>query len=953
MAEAPEKMTKTLTKITVKIIFLPSWSLHSKVNLSRRKKIKGSIVKHHHIIRPGIFSGWHLNRAAPAVLLFFVILILSSCSTKKNSFTRRLYHNLTAHYNAYWNGNESFKEGVRTLEEEVKDNYTQVLPVFKYGSEQDAQSIYPNMDRAIEKASKVIQRHSMYFKRKEWVRWIDDSYLLIGKAYLYKKEYSSARRTFEFVTNRFDEEDSRYWAELWMARTFNQSEEFEKAESVLDNLNSSLRSGKTPSGLEKEFMQVYANFHILQQEYPEAIKYLQRAIELNNRKKVYNRLRFILAQIYQELGETQAAARLYQQVIRKNPPYEMAFNAKINLAKTYDAKSSNRSMIVKKLNKMLKDDKNEEYLDQVYFALADIYLKDNQLEKGIEYLRLSVAKSVANDFQKSLSSLKLAEIYFEQPDYTLSQAYYDTAMQFLPREFPNYEELTKKTGVLTDLITNLQVIQVQDSLQAMAEMPEEERNAIIDEIIKKVAEEEARKAEEERERQRTLSMLEQTNRQQNRNIQQSGGWYFYNPSAVSFGFTEFQKKWGRRKLEDLWRLSNKQIIPEYGQEEQLAANDSIPSDSTEVVVTDPKKREFYLQDLPLTEEKKAVSDSLIEYALYNIGYIYKDGLKDNLKSIEAFEELLEKFPEHKNRLQVYYQLYKNYEEVPDMEQAEYYQNLIVKNYPESDYAKIIIDPNYNLVLEAQRNAAKNLYMDTYRAFMDKQFYMVINNYNTAAEKYQESDLLSKFEFLKALSLGQVQNMDTLSASLEHLIETYPGSEIKPMAEEILSRLTRNDDGELVLAEEPVPEEFRENRKKKEEKSFSSVYNTDMEAVHFFLLLVDGNRVNINALKIRISDFNSKYFRTAGLKINSIIYQGDIQMITIGNFPNSVKALNYYNSISKNAYVTTPLENTEYKQMVITVDNYPIFYREKDADTYEKYFEKVYLGEDPDPEDGKE
>lgn len=898
---------------------------------------------------------WILNSGAAIFLLVMAISTLTSCSTKKNSFTRRVYHNLTAHYNAYWNGNESFKEGVRTIEQDVKDNYTNVLPVFKYGTESDAQSIYPNMDRAIEKASKVIQRHSMYFKRKEWVRWIDDSYLLIGKSYFYKKEFASARRTFEFVTNRFSKEESRFEAELWLARTYNQTGEFEKAESVLDNLNSSLKNGDAPSDIEKDFTRVYANFHILQQEYAEAIEYLQRAIELNRKKKDRNRLRFILAQIYQELGDTQAAAKLYNLVIRKNPPYEMAFNARINLAKTYDAKSSNRSAIVKQLNKMLKDSKNEEYKDQIYFALAEIYLKDKQEDQGIEYLVLSVASSVDNNFQKSVSSLTLADIYFKQPDYTLAQAYYDTAMQFLPQEFPNYEELTKKTAVLTELITNLQTIYVQDSLQDMAQMPESERNAIIDELIKTIAEEEARLAEEERERQRTLSMLEQTNRQQNRNIQQSGGWYFYNPSAVSFGYTEFQKKWGRRKLEDLWRLSNKQIIPDFGGEEgELAQADSLVSDSAAVVVTDPKKREFYLQELPLTEEKLAESNALIEQALYNIGYIYKDGLKDNEKSTETFEELIAKFPEHENKLQVYYQLYKNYDEIPDPEQAKYYQNLIVRDYPDSDYAKIIIDPNYNLVLEAQRNAAANLYEDTYSAFMNNQFYLVINNYNEAAEKYQESVLLSKFEFLKALSLGKVQNLDTLASSLEHLIGTYPESEVKPLAEDILSRLKRDESGELVLAEEPAGPDARKGDKEAGvEETFSSVYTANPEAVHFFMLLVDGSKTNINALKIRLSDFNSKYYRTAQLKINSIIFQGESQMITVGNFENSQKVMGYYNSLLENAYVTSPLEGTGHKTMVITVDNYPLFYREKDVDTYLKFFEKTYLNKESGSKKGKE
>lgn len=892
-----------------------------------------------------LFSG-HIVSALLGIIAFLIIATQFSCSTKKNSFTRRVYHNLTAHYNAYWNGNESFKEGLRTLDENVKDNYTMVLPVYKYGTKQDAQSITPNMDRAIEKASKVIQRHSMYFHRKEWVRWIDDSYMLIGKSYLYKKEFSSARRTFEFVTNRFSKEDSRYLAELWLARTYNQNEEFEKSESILDNLNKSIRNGNAPQKLEREFVMVYANFYILQQQYGDAIQYLERAIQLNSKKKNKNRLRFILAQVYQEIGELEKAADMYELVIRKNPPYEMAFNAKINLAKTYDAKSSNRSMIVKKLKKMLKDDKNEEYRDQIYYALAEIYLKDNQMEQGIEYLTLSVARSVSNDYQKSISSLKLAEIHFKQPEYSLAQAYYDTAMQFLPEDYPNYEELQKKTEVLTDLITNLQAIQVQDSLQRMAAMPEDERNAIIDKIIKKIAEEEARQAEMERERRQSLSMLEQTNRQQNRNMQRSGGWYFSNPQAVSFGFSEFSKKWGRRKLEDLWRLSNKKLTSFGDEGEEVAAADSTGADSTAVAMeTDPKKRDFYLQDLPMTEEQMAESNAVIEDALYNIGYIYKDGLKNNEKSTEAFEELIGKFPEHEHKLQVYYQLYKNYEAVPDQEKADYYKNLIVQDFPDSDYAKIIVDPNYNLVLEAQRNAASQLYENTYKAYKNNQYYLVINNYNEAATKYQESKLIPKFEFLKAMSLGKIQNLDTLASSLQMLVDSFPDNEVTPLAQDILARLRPDENGNMQLEDKPVTgtgDESSGETSGSDTEEFTTVYKTNKDAVHFFMALADASKTNINALKIRISDFNTKFFKTKQLKINSLVFQNDIQIITVGNFENAQQAMDYYDAIINNDYITSQLQNVDESAFTISVDNYPIFYREKNIEDYYKYFNKFYL-----------
>ena len=476
-------------------------------------------------------------------------------------------------------------------------------------------------------------------------------------------------------------------------------------------------------------------------------------------------------------------------------------------------------------------------------------------------------------------------------------------------------------------------------------MSDEDRNKIFDAIIKKIVEEEERQRQEEVERQRTLSVLEQNNRQQNRNMQQSGNWYFYNPSAVSMGYSEFIKKWGRRKLEDLWILSNKQIIADFGEAEgeETAAADSLATDTTAVAPeTDPKKREYYMQDLPLTEEKIAESNKMIEEALYNMGFIYKDGLKDNEKSIEVFEKLIERFPETEHGLQVYYQLYKNYEEVPDAEKANYYKNLIVKNYPDSDYAKIIIDPNYNLVLEAQRNAAKNFYEETYSAYKNNQYYLVINNYDEAVNKYPESSLIPKFEFLKALALGKVQNYDTLVSSLRQLVDSFPDSDVKPLAEDIISRFSHDEEGNLVLNENPVSDTVGQQGATQTEEVLNTPYTPDPNAVHFFLLLVDGTKTNINALKIRLSDFDSKYFRTKQLKINSIVFKDEVQMVTVGNFENAESAMTYYESIGKNPYVTAQFEGTDYDMMVITVDNYPIFYREKDVETYKKFFEKNYL-----------
>lgn len=872
-------------------------------------------------------------------LMFF--LLNTSCSTKRNTFTSRTYHNVTAYYNVYWNGNESFKDGVNELNKKVKDNYALVLPVFKYGTKQDAQSIYPAMDRAIEKSKKTILKHSMYFKRKEYVKAIDNSYLLIGKASLYKKDYPNAKRTFIYITDRFPKEPIKYEALVWLARTYIQSGEYEKAEAILDQLRKDIVTGKASEKLDKDIALVYADLFVTQGKYSTSIKHLQRSLETFKGKKVRNRLRFILAQIYQEMGDLQASSSLYQFILKKNPSYEMAINAKINLAKTYNSKTGGKSLILRKLNKLIKDSKNKEYLDQIYFAMADVHLKDNESEKAKEYLKLSVASSVSNNYQKAISSLVVAELFFNQPEYDLAQAYYDTAMQFLPENYPNYIDVKSKTETLTELITNLKTVNLQDSLQKLAGMSEAERNAVIDKIIKKIVEEEARKAEEERERQLSLSMLNQNSRNQgfNQNMgnnQQGGGWYFYNTSAISFGYTEFLKKWGRRKLEDNWRLSNKQMVMS---EEELAEGEIADSTSADTTKreSDPKKRETYLQDLPLTPEKITESNLLIEDALFDASVIYLDGLKDNEKAIETFEELIKRFPNTKYQLQTYYQLYKIYQQIGYSDQENFYKDLIVNNFPDSDYARLIIDPNYNLVLEAKNNAASNLYQLTYQAFIDNQYFTVINNANEAISKYEDKELLSKFLFLRAVSLGRAVNQDSLITGLTNVVEKYPQSEIKPLAQSILKRLGK--DGEIIEDEKKIDD----GQPAGSELTSTANYVYNEMATHFYTVVINTLDVNINALKVKISDFNQKFYSQNTLTINNLLLDEKHHLITVGNFENAAAAFDYFESIGTNTYVFSQLSSDQFMDFVISADNYPEFYKDKSADVYQKFFQRNYKG----------
>ena len=859
---------------------------------------------------------------------------MSSCSTKKNTFTRRVYHNLTSHYNVYWNGMDQLRQGVKEYQSTIVDNYSLVLPVYNYGDKANTATISQYSDIGITKASKTIQKHSMVFNSKEYVKWIDDAYLLIGKSYYYKQDYGMARRTFQFVIKTYNKNEIKYEAMLWLGMTNVQMKDFKRAEPMLDMLLNKIQTGEAPEKFEGPINLAYAQFYILQQKYDAAIPNLKRSIILNPGHTLKTRCLFILGQIYQRNGDHALALKKFKSVIKRNASFEMEFNAKINMAQCYDTQTGDKEFIVKKLMRMLKDDKNKEHLDQIYYALAQVSLKDHDTISGIGYLAQSVTSSRGNNYQKAISALALANIYFIIPDYPLAQSYFDSTMQFLPSTFPNYKEIQRKTATLTDLVINLQIIQLQDSLQMMAALPEDERNRIIDEMIKQLVLEEQKRKIEEMERQENQSLFDNPDMEMSSVTgSRSGNWYFYNPTAMSNGFSAFAKKWGKRKLEDLWFLSDKNIISF----DNMSEGDTtmIPGDTTGrrqiIPSSNPKKREFYLADLPLTQAKIDSSNDLIIDAYYNAGFIYIDGLKDYGNSIESFETLLNRFPTNKLQVPTCYELYILYGDLNNQPKSDYYRNLILNQFAETDYAKLIINPDYYKEIKEKESKAAKLYEDTYVAFTNQQYYMVLHNYDEAITEHPgDTSLIPRFEYLRAMALGKVEVVDSLVVALQGIVVKYPTHEVQPLAINILEYLSKQRNAQS----DPI--------ESNPEDPSAKLYSYYPGSIHFFILVVNSHRIDVNATKVKIADFNSKYFRLDELQVNSIVLDQGREMITVNNFYDAKKALDYYLQIRKSEYVYNKLENVgNYADFVISVENYPVFYKNKDANIYNRFFEKNY------------
>ncbi len=880
-----------------------------------------------------------LKKLIPLLLLAIFAMGNWGCSTKKNTWNRRVYHNLTSKYNVYWNGNESLKTGVANLRKNANDDYLRVLRVYNYGTRREAQSQYSSMDRAIEKASIGVQRHSMVFGGREQVRWIDDSYLMMAKAHFYKHDFISARRTFEFVAREYNYNDITHTAELWLARTYIGLEQFDRALGMLTAIESRFASTEMPRHVQRNFDAVFADYYIATENYSRALPYLRRAIQAHNDKQFKTRMIFIKAQIHELEGNQAEALTLYNRVISRNPEWDMAFQARINLAKAYNPDVDDSRDIIRILNRMLRDERNRDYKDKIYFALSEVALKDNDEALAMDYLRKSVATSVRDNSQKAASALKLADMLFDRTIYEKAQAYYDTAVQVLPPEFPGYDSIRGRTLVLNDLVVNLQTIKRQDSLLKVADMDSVQMFALFDRLIREFIEDEQRQRQEEQNRDMMAMMGGPMGGRggPTGTAPTSGEWYFYNPNTLSFGYTEFLRKWGRRALEDNWRISDRQSIMVGGGGEMMAGGEAGAESGEQgeegAAAATPRDRAYYMRDLPRTPEQKQAAEQAIIEAYNNAGYIYKEGLNDMPKAKETYLELNKRFPENDFRLQSWYALYRIFVETGKPDEAEFYKNLIISNFPDTDYANILIDPDFYKKIMEERNQSLELYASTFDAYTEGQYFRVLMNANRARTLYaQDSLIMPKFEFLRAIAVGRVESVDSMAVSLTRLVQAYPNDEVVPRATSILRQL--NQDFSLTVA---LPEEVL--RDEDEPAAPPSPYMHDPKASHMVMVIARTSTVRIDPLKVRISDFNSRNFSTQRLIIRSIMLDNQRSLVTIGNFENLDRAIDYQETILDSDYVFGGIEKDQYQVYPISSVNYPVFYREKDLDQYKAFWEK--------------
>ncbi|MFN8205870.1 MAG: tetratricopeptide repeat protein [Bacteroidales bacterium] len=872
--------------------------------------------------------------------LFIFLLAVQSCSVKKNTWMSRNFHAVTTHYNIFFNGNESFKAGLLKIKRSFKDDYTRNLPVFTWSDDNIAKSITGDMDRTIKKASKIIALHSIktkpelkkglitekekaFYDRNEFNRWIDDTYLLMGKAYFYKHDYKLALETFRFVSKQYDYEITHYEALIWVARTNIEIREYAEARRVLEDIEN---DKSFPEKYQADLSSTWAHLFVVTENFKKAQPKLEEA--LAREKKKENRLRwtYLLAQLSSLNGDPAKASEYYSAVIRMNPPYEMVFNARISLAANY-AEGSDAEAIRKELMKLLKDEKNKEYRDQVYYALGNLSQKEKQEADAIRYYQKSAATSTNNNRQKAISYIAIADLYFNRPDYIQAAAYYDSAVGFVDeKSFKNYKQITARASYLSKLAENVKIVQFEDSMLVLSRMEMKDLLVVIDNAIAEVN----RKEQEERQRQAEKMLAEQIDAgfDQGPGLQDptvAGKWYFYNSTIRVQGETEFKRKWGNRKLEDNWRRKNKNVVlssePTAGEGEEGKATE----EKTKKVYSN-KSREFYLQNIPFTDSMKLAAGMRTEKALYNAGLIYKDNLKEPELAAKSFNDLIIRFPDREYELPACFALYQIYSDQNNTAQANLIKNRIISKYPDSYFAHILLDPDYFKQLEEEQKKPVRFYEATYARFLAGDFSTVLVDADTGITRYPKAGLTARFLYLKALSFAKMGNKDTLRSLLNTIISKYPKEEVAASASNIIAYMDNK---------------FPETKIKEDEKIATEIYSFMPEEKHLFAVVIS-SRSNMNQLVFNLINFNLDNFEKLNLNVEGALFGKSESMVTVKTFTGMTDAMRYASKIEEFKDIAKDVNSPTVNQFVISESNLATLKKDQVLERYLRYYEKNYL-----------
>jgi tetratricopeptide (TPR) repeat protein len=755
-----------------------------------------------------------------AVAAMLALTVLTACNArKKNTAAARQYTAFITRYNIYYNGDKHYKETLEEMESKYEDDYTNFVYMHPAEAKNNAKATQPAGDfkRSIEKSQKAIQLRSItkrpakkrgkasdpaykaWMKREEYNPFLQNAWMMMGRSQYMNGDFLGAASTFFYTSRHFS------WlpqtvteAKLWQARSYLGLDWLFECENIISRIKKEELTNGTLTDL---YNFVYADFYVKSNDYASAVPYLTDAAKsAKGAQKI--RLNFLLGQLHERLGNRQLAYQAFRKVSGSaNAPYRAKFNARIKQSEVYEG--SNIEPEVKALKRMTRFDRNKEYLDQVYYAIGNLYLTRRDTAHAIENYEIAVKKSTRNGIDKAIAQVTLGALYYERRLYEKAQPCYSEAVSQLPDNYPDKDLIKRRSDVLDEIALYSQNVNLQDSLLHLSTLSQDEQMKIINKIIADLKKKEKEEAEEAKRQEYLANQSAQgSNLQSNTNnpnsfsINTDNSWYFYNAAAKAAGKTEFQRRWGSRKLEDDWRRRNKttfntsdfdsESLADNQSAEEAGENGEMPADTTARVSqeqlqkeSDPHFAEYYLKQIPTTDEQRATAHDVIQEGLYNMGVILKDKLDDFDGANTSFQRLLTDYPDNTYRLDVYYNLYLMYIRMGRTDLAEHYRLLIVSDFADSKYGIALQNPDYIDNLRNMEREQQALYENAFDAYMDNRNSEVHGIYKDVSERYPMTALMPKFMFLEALSYVTERKPDEFNSTLRTLLERYPQTDLTP------------------------------------------------------------------------------------------------------------------------------------------------------------------------------
>ena len=905
------------------------------------------------------------------IAALIALLITAGCSTEKNTAQSRWWHSFNARYNTYYNGTLAYIDGSLEKETGNKDNFTEMIPLYTVGNKASRDLGKSNFDRAIEKSQKAIKLHSIK-KRPQWtksrrktekdIEWLNrkeynpflwKAWMLMGRSQFMKGSFDEAASTFAYMSRLYSTQPAIYGrARAWLAKCYIEEGWIYDAEDVITKIKRDSLHWRAV----KEWDYTYADYYIHTKRYAEAIPYLRKVIKHEMRRKQRAREWYLMGQLEAALGHKENAYKAYKRVIRLNPPYELEFNARIAMSEVMAGTQSKK--MIRRLKRMAASDNNKDYLDQVYYAIGNIYILQKDTANAIAAYEKGNKKSTRNGIEKGVLLLTLGNIYWDKEDYSNAGRCYGEAIGLLDKERDDYEQLSERSKVLDELVPYTDAIHLQDSLQTLAKMPEAERNKAIDRVIEalKKKEKEERDAQAELNAQQQMAQqggmnnMNNANNMMNNTTDKSGKWYFYNPTAVSQGKATFQKMWGRRENVDDWQRVNKTVVSLNDNPAEMTdeMRDSIAAaeaaaDSLENVMdsaqNNPHKREYYLKQIPFTEEQVAESNKIIEDGLFHSGIIFKDKLDNLPLSEKNLRRLTDNYPEFENMDEAYYHLYLLYSRRQDKAQANVYLDKLKQNYPESQWTVLLSDPYFEENAKFGEHIEDSLYAATYNAFKAGRYNEVSTNTALSAQRFPLGANRDKFIFIGGLSKLNSGDSNGCLTDMEEVVSKYPQSGVSPMAGMIINgvkagrqlRGGRFDIGDVWAHRSVVLSDSDSIAARK----FVAERNTDFT----FMIVYSPDSLNENQLLFELARFNFSNFLVRNFDIVIDELNG-LHRMKVSGFRNYDEALQYARQLYKNQKVMSIASKG--RAIIISDSNIELLGTQYSYNDYDKFYEQHFV-----------